>query len=120
MQWGDAHREKLISKPSFISFNLHDDLYFIMWLLLTAAVFWFRINEHQCRRSPHSLLSFTRVYRGSRDRCMLFHSNLTVRRNQVLGVAFVHQTRAPSPRVGVQSNKSGLFAECAFVMRLRA
>jgi hypothetical protein len=42
VQWADAHREKLVSKPGFISFNLQDDLYFILWLLLTAAVFWAR------------------------------------------------------------------------------
>lgn len=47
VQWGDAHQEKLVSVPGFISFSLHDDLYFIMWLLLTAAVFWFRF-----RRTP--------------------------------------------------------------------
>jgi hypothetical protein len=42
VHWGDANREKLISLPGYISFNLHDDLYFILWLLLTAAVFWLR------------------------------------------------------------------------------
>jgi hypothetical protein len=42
VNWSDAHREKLVSLPGFISFSLHDDLYFILWLLLTAAVFWLR------------------------------------------------------------------------------
>ncbi len=42
VQWGDAHREKLVSMPGFISFSLHDDIYFIIWVLLTTAVFSLR------------------------------------------------------------------------------
>ena len=42
VQWVDASRERLVSRHGYISFSLHDDLYFIIWLLLTGAVFWVR------------------------------------------------------------------------------
>jgi hypothetical protein len=43
--------------------------------------------------------------------CALMHSNLNGSRNNVFAVAFLHQTRAPSPRVGVQSKSAGS-SEC--------
>jgi hypothetical protein len=42
---------------------------------------------------------------------VVIHSNLNGSRNHALGVAFLHQTRAPSPRVGVQSKSAGS-SEC--------
>jgi len=45
VQWGDASREKLVSRHGYISFSLHDDLYFFIWLLLTGGVFWVRYER---------------------------------------------------------------------------
>src|SRR5262245_414462 len=42
VQWSDATREKFVSPPGYISFNLQDDLFFVIWLLLTGAVLWIR------------------------------------------------------------------------------
>jgi len=42
---------------------------------------------------------------------VLIHSNFSGRRNHVLAVAILHQARAPSPRVGVQSKSAGS-SEC--------
>jgi hypothetical protein len=54
VQWGDATREKLVSPPGYIRLNLHDDLYFIIWLLLTAAVFWVRHKRDVSVPPTHS------------------------------------------------------------------
>lgn len=38
----DQNREKLLSLPGYISFSLHDDAYFAIWLTATAVVVWLR------------------------------------------------------------------------------